>query len=52
MEIDPSPIVLNIKVLQATNCKGSKSSLNSFIRVQFADYDYKDVSSVTAPYTL
>ena len=47
MEIDPNPIVLNIKVLQASNCKGSKASLNSFIRVQFADYDYKDVSLVT-----
>ncbi len=42
-ELEAAPITLTVKVLQATNCKGSKASLNSFVRVQFADFDYKDV---------
>jgi hypothetical protein len=38
------PITLKIKVIQASNLRGSKGEhLNSFIRVQFADFDFKDV---------
>ena len=37
-------VTLHIKVVQATNIKGSKGDhVNSFVRVQFADFDFKDV---------
>ncbi|KAJ3324059.1 Cilia- and flagella-associated protein 70 [Boothiomyces sp. JEL0866] len=35
-------LVMTIKVLQASSLKGSRASLNSFVRIQFADFDYKD----------
>jgi hypothetical protein len=41
-QTDPS-ITLKIRVLSATNLKGSKPNLSSFTRVQFADFDFKDV---------
>jgi hypothetical protein len=40
---DNSPAVLSIKVLNARNIKGSKPTVNSFVRIQFADFDHKDV---------
>lgn len=40
---ETNSLVLTIKVGQAVGLKGSRASLNSFMRVQFADYDYKDV---------
>jgi hypothetical protein len=36
------PLVLKITVQNAKNLKGSKAALNSFVRAQFADFDYKD----------
>ncbi|KAJ3371785.1 hypothetical protein HDU91_004930 [Kappamyces sp. JEL0680] len=47
MELDSSPVTLTIKVNHASNCKGSKASLNSFVRVQFADFDFKDSNIVS-----
>lgn len=38
-------VVLTIKILSARNIRGAKGEkVNSFVRVQFADFDYKDVS--------
>lgn len=40
-----SDVTLTVTVKRAKNLKGSKGDkLNSFVRVQFADFDYKDVS--------
>jgi hypothetical protein len=37
-------IILTVKVLGAKHLKGSKGDhINSLVRVQFADYDFKDV---------
>ncbi|KAJ3116253.1 hypothetical protein HDU96_010110 [Phlyctochytrium bullatum] len=36
-------VVLSIRVLGAKNIRGAKGEhVNSFVRVQFADFDYKD----------
>jgi len=38
-----SGMVMNIKVIEAKNIKGSKGDkVSSFVRVQFSDFDYKD----------
>lgn len=37
-------VTLTIKVVQATSIKGAKGEhVNSFVRTQFADFDFKDV---------
>jgi hypothetical protein len=41
----PSGLVFNVKVLNGKNIRGAKGEhVNSFIRIQFADFDYKDVN--------
>lgn len=45
MEFDGTPLAMSIKILQGTNIKGSKPAPNTFFRVQFADFDFKDVCS-------
>ncbi|KAI8929249.1 hypothetical protein BC831DRAFT_6458 [Entophlyctis helioformis] len=41
------PLVMTIKVINAVNIRGSKGEhVNSFIRAQFADFDFKDTSIV------
>jgi len=43
-----SGMVMNIKVIRAKNIKGLKGDrVNSFVRVQFSDFDYKDSPVVT-----
>ncbi len=40
----PNALRMTIRVLQARNLKGSKGDkVSSFARVQFADFDYKEV---------
>ncbi|KAI8911084.1 hypothetical protein EDD86DRAFT_246421 [Gorgonomyces haynaldii] len=42
---DQQIVTMTIKVLSASNIKGSKGEhVNSFVRVQFADYDYRDTT--------
>lgn len=36
-------VIMTMSVISAKSIKGSKPTLNSFVRVQFADFDYKDV---------
>lgn len=46
--VHDSPLQMTIKVLQATNIKGSKGEhVNSYIRSQFADFDFKDSNIIT-----
>lgn len=45
-EDSKEPVVLTIKVKGASNVRGSKGEhVNSFVRVQFADFDYREVIS-------
>ena len=40
----PSGLVFNVKVLSGKNIRGAKGEhVNSFVRIQFADFEYKDV---------
>jgi hypothetical protein len=36
-------VIMTMNVVNAKFLKGSKPALNSFVRLQFADFDYKDV---------
>lgn len=41
---DSSDITMTVKVIGGKHLKGSKGEhVNSLVRVQFADYDFKDV---------
>lgn len=43
-EMDPNSVLLSIKIKEARNIRGSKGEhVSSLFRVQFADYDFKDV---------
>ncbi|KAI8901936.1 hypothetical protein BC833DRAFT_575629 [Globomyces pollinis-pini] len=44
---DETPLILTIKVLNAQNIKGSRANLSSLIRIQFADFDFKDSAIIT-----
>jgi len=47
------PYQIHIKVVRAKNIKGLKGDrVNSFVRVQFSDFDYKDVMFFFSLYIL
>ena len=44
---DNDNVTMTIRVIGGKNIRGAKGEhVNSFVRVQFADFDYKDVRSI------